>query len=148
MSPMAMRLMLAAFLLLISTPALADPCKAIPDRGPPPSWAKPGFIVAGQVRYVGDGDSICVGKTADPATWVEIRLADFYAPELNEPGGREAKALLERVARGQPASCTAVRGKGGRAVSYDRLIATCRVRGEGLAQALRRAGAVEGGRGR
>jgi hypothetical protein len=24
-------------------------------------------------------------------TWIEIRLSDFYAPELNEPGGRQAR---------------------------------------------------------
>lgn len=143
-----MRTCLLFLFLALPTQALADPCKAIPDRGPPPAWARPGFVVTGQVRYVGDGDSLCIGSGADPRTWVEIRLADFYAPELQEPGGREAKTALDQITRGQTATCTAVGGNGGRAVSYDRLIATCRVRGVDLAVALRRAGAIEGGRGR
>jgi hypothetical protein len=105
-------------------------------------------MITERVRYVGDGDSLCVGPSADPLTWVEIRLADFYAPELDEPGGRQAKAVLEHLASGQVASCTAVHSAGGRAVSYDRLIAICRIRGESLGDALRRRGVVEGGRGR
>ncbi len=45
----------------------------------------------GQVRYIGDGDSLCVGTTVNPATWIEVRLADLDAPELRDPGGPEAK---------------------------------------------------------
>ncbi len=126
--------------------ALADPCKAIPDRGPPPAWAKPGVIVSGPVRHVGDGDSLCIGQSADPAAWIEIRLADFYAPELHAPGGREAKAALSTLTDGEILTCTAVRR--GRVVSYDRLVAICRIGGVSLGDRLRRAGVAEGGAGR
>lgn len=137
-----------AGLALLAAPALADPCKAIPDRGPAPSWARAGFTISGPVRYVGDGDSICVSASADPRTWVEIRLADWYAPELSEPGGRDAKSVMERITRGQQVSCMAVRGDGGRVVSYDRLVAVCRIRGVSLGDLMRRQGQSEGGRGR
>lgn len=137
-----------ASLALLAAPAVADPCKALPDRGPAPSWARAGFTISGPVRYVGDGDSICVSASADPRTWVEIRLADFYAPELNEPGGETAKASMQKLTRDQQVTCTAVRGDGGRVVSYDRLIAVCRIRGVSLGDLMRRAGQREGGRGR
>ncbi len=70
--------------------AWADPCEA------KVSGYRPGTTVAGTIRYVGDGDGVCIGPGPDPATWTEIRLADFFAPELHEPGGREAKAALAR----------------------------------------------------
>lgn len=141
------RLAFGILLALAATPALADPCKAIPDKGPRPAWARAGHVVSGPVRYIVDGDGLCVGPTADPATWVEIRLADLYAPELREPGGSQARAALERATRGRTLICTAVKGDHGRVVSYDRLIATCRVGGRGLAETMRRSGVAEGGRG-
>ncbi len=131
-----------------ASPALADPCKAIPDRGPAPIWAKPGYSVTGPVRYIADGDGLCVGASADPETWVEIRLADFYAPELRDPGGAAAKAALERITRGRTLSCVAQRGQGGRVLSYDRLIAVCRLGGVSLGDLMRRSGVAEGGNGR
>lgn len=66
-----------------AAPAQADPCE-----GPLPSAAGQKF--EGLVRYVGDGDSLCVGQAADPGTWIEVRLADFDAPELHAPEGRRA----------------------------------------------------------
>lgn len=146
--------MLIRFLPLVllslawASPVLADPCKAIPDRGPAPTWARPGYTVTGPVRYVADGDGLCVGPSSDPATWVEIRLADFYAPELREPGGPAARAVLERLTRGRTLTCTAVRGSGGKVVSYDRLIAVCRLGGVSLGDLMRRSGVAEGGNGR
>lgn len=132
-------LVLAAALAL-AAPALADPCEA------PVSGYKPGQEIAGTVRYVGDGDSACLGPNADPATWVEVRLADWSAPELNESGGRFAKIALARVAMGRRAVCTVQRGRSGATRSWDRVIASCRVGGVGLADAMRRAGVREGGR--
>lgn len=88
----------AALLLCSATPALADPCTAIPDRGPVPPWLHKGAQFSGPVAYIGDGDSLCVaavpGREVDQSTWVEVRVADFYAPELHEAGGPEAKAAL------------------------------------------------------
>jgi len=121
---------------------LADPCTASV------SGYRPGQTFSGVVRYVGDGDSLCVGSLASPSTWVEVRLADFYAPELHAPGGREAKATLERLAMGRPAVCEAQQGRNGRTSSHDRVIAVCRIAGRSLGMLMSRAGMSEGGNGR
>lgn len=72
-------LLLAGMLVFLCpvVPAYADPCKA-------PLPAQAGVQFSGTVRYVGDGDSLCVGRTADPNTWIEVRLADFNAPEPHQ----------------------------------------------------------------
>lgn len=114
--------------------AFADPCTA-----PLPSQ---GAEFSGQVRYVGDGDSLCVGPSGDPRTWIEVRVADFYAPELHSSGGPQAKAALEKISMGQMARCTAGRR------SYDRVVAQCFVGGNSIGDLMRKAGIQEGGRGR
>ena len=119
---------------VLSTGAFADPCTA-----PLPSS---GTSFSGQVRYVGDGDSLCIGPNSDPATWVEIRVADFYAPELHTSDGPKAKTALERIAMGRIAQCVAGRR------SYDRVVAQCTIGGLSVGELLRRAGVAEGGRGR
>lgn len=94
-----------------ASPALADPCEgALPAKGT-------GF--SGIVRYVGDGDGLCVGPASRPDLWIEIRLADFYAPELHEPGGQEARRRLESMVKGKRLLCRAGRH------SYDRIVAAC-----------------------
>lgn len=127
-------------LLFLCAPALAfaDPCE-----GPLPRRA--GAEFSGIVRYVGDGDSLCVGNSSDPATWIEVRLADFNAPELHGEGGEAAKTALERLALGQTAQCVATRGRNRRVVSYDRVIAVCMIGGRRLGDALRAASVREGG---
>lgn len=121
-------------LMLAQSGALADPCTApLPKAGTP---------FNGTVRYVGDGDSLCVGQSNSPNTWIEVRVADFYAPELHAPGGRNAKAALERIAMWKPAQCMA--GKR----SYDRVVAQCTIGGTSIGQLMRQAGIVEGGRGK
>lgn len=134
---------LAAILVFAASPAWADPCKAIPDQGPMPAHLKSGRTFSGPVTYVGDGDSLCVavGGRA-PENLVEVRVADFYGPELNAPGGRAAKATLEHVAKGRHAVCTAGRR------SYDRVVATCRIGGVSIGDLMRGAGVQEGGNGR
>lgn len=117
-----------------ASPALADPCEGAP-------LAK-GTAFSGVVRYVGDGDGLCIGPAGRPDRWIEIRLADFYAPELNELGGMNAKRRLERVAMGKVLTCRAGRR------SYDRVVAACTLGGRPLGSLLRAAGGVEGGRGR
>lgn len=119
--------------------AWADPCE-----GPLPHRA--GAIISGVVRYIGDGDSLCIGQSNDPDTWVEVRLADFNAPELSSPGGLAAKAALEQVAGARQARCVAGGGRSGRVVSYDRVVAICRVNGRNIGDLLREAGVEEGGR--
>lgn len=130
--------------LAISAPslALADPCKAIPDRGPMPAYLAPGSVFEGPVAYVGDGDSLCVALGPDREDWVEVRVADFYAPELEEPGGREAKQALQDITRGARVSCRAQKR------SYDRVVARCTLGRSSLGDLMRRAGVAEGGAGR
>ena len=83
--------------------AKADPCEGrLPSRA--------GEAFSGQVRYIGDGDSLCVGRSSDPETWVEVRLSDFDAPELHGSGGRQARDRLSRLVMGRSLSCVAVRG--------------------------------------
>lgn len=136
-------LALALVSAAVATPALADPCTAAV------TGLRPGAPIVGQVRHVIDGDSLCVGPSADPRTWVEIRLANWFAPELHgDQGGREAKAALASIADGRPARCTVARGYDGRTYSYDRVIATCAVSGHDVAGQLRAMGVREGGRGR
>lgn len=145
MSPLMIRpkaLACAAVLALAPAMALADPCKAIPDRGPLPSHLSPGSTFRGPVTYVGDGDSLCVGLGRDPRQWVEVRVADFYAPELNAPGGREAKRALERLVRGKTLACVAGRR------SFDRIVADCRLGSASVGDLMRQAGVAEGGAGR
>lgn len=113
----------------LSTPALADPCEAPLPR--------PGTLFQGRVEYVGDGDSLCV-KTASGL--VEVRLADFNAPELREPNGLAARETLRRLTMGQTASCRAGRR------SYDRVVAHCTVRRARIGDMMRSAGVDEGGR--
>ena len=127
---------------LVATSALADPCKAIPDRGPAPVYLAHGRTFSGPVTYVGDGDSLCVAVGPGPENLVEVRLADFYSPELHEPAGQAAKAALGSIARGRHVTCTADHQ------SYDRIVATCRLNGVSLGDLMRRAGVEEGGNGR
>ncbi|GGL35791.1 thermonuclease family protein [Caulobacter rhizosphaerae] len=138
----ALPLLVSTALLGQAGKALADPCKAIPDRGPAPSYLRPGSAFSGPVTYVGDGDSLCVALGPTPDRWVEMRLADFHAPELKSPQGPTARRTLDRVTAGQTLHCVAQKQ------SYDRVAATCRVGGVSVGDLMRRAGVAEGGRGR
>ena len=73
-----------------STLAIADPCNA-------PLPAK-GTHFYGEVTYIVDGDGLCVGKEQGG---IEVRLADFNACELNEPGGQAAKEILRKIVFGK-----------------------------------------------
>lgn len=126
--------------LFVLAPSLAhaDPCTAqLPRRA--------GETFNGTVRYVGDGDSLCIGASDDPATWIEVRLGDFDAPELRSQDGARSKRFLEQVAFGRHATCSAMRGRSGRVIVYDRVIAVCRVGGRSVGDLLRQAGAPTGG---
>lgn len=127
---------------LVPEVASADPCRAIPDKGPMPAYLAKGRTFSGQVAYVGDGDSLCVAQGPKPSAWVEVRLADFYAPELHAPGGREAKRALEQIARGRHAVCKAQKR------SYDRVVAKCEIGGVSIGELMRAQGVAEGGEGR
>lgn len=147
---------LAAVCLLVGSCSVAvnkdfdtDLCREI--KNTTPTWAKERRAFAGEVRYVGDGDSLCVARQRpfanmdDHNNWVEVRLADFYAPELSEPGGRQAKATLSHLSINQKARCVPV--KFGNVRSYDRIVAKCYIGRRSLGDLMRRAGIKEGGRG-
>ncbi|WP_332654514.1 thermonuclease family protein [Brevundimonas sp.] len=125
--------------LVWSTPAWADPCEAIPERGPMPAYLAFGATFSGAVSHVIDGDSMCVAVGPNAPDWVEVRLADFYAPELSQPGGTAARAALSQLALGQRAVCVA------NLRTYDRIAARCRIDGRPLGDLMRSAGVAEGG---
>lgn len=121
--------------------ALADPCQAVPDHGLAPAWLAHGARFSGPVVYIGDGDSLCVAVGPSESQWVEVRIADFYAPELREHGGAQAKAMLARIAQGRNVSCLADHQ------TYDRIAATCWIQGRSIGDLMRSSGVAEGGRG-
>lgn len=126
----------------IALPALSDPCKAIPDRGPMPAYLSPGSTFSGPVAHIGDGDSLCVAVGPGRESLVEVRIADFYAPELSAPGGATAKQALSDIAYRRTVTCRAQHR------SHDRVVAVCRLGGRSLGDHMRRAGIREGGNGR
>lgn len=73
---------------------------------------------------------------------MKLLLPDFYAPELHDPGGQQAKATLSRIVRGRQIECVADHQ------SYDRIVAYCYADGQALGDLMRAAGVAEGGRGR
>ncbi len=97
----------------------------------------PGTTFEGRVGHVGDGDMLCV-EAAD-GELIEVRLADFDAPELRQPGGGEARSTLNRVAMGKTARCRAHH------TSHDRIVARCTIGGRPVGTLMREAGAPEGG---
>lgn len=107
-----------------------------------PPYLSPGSTFSGPVVYVGDGDSLCVAVGQGPQNWVEVRLEDFYAPELHDPAGPAAKRTLKRIAMGKRAVCRADHQ------SYDRVVARCEIGGRSVGDLMRAAGVAEGGRGR
>lgn len=133
--------LVVALALGLPEAARADPCRAIPDHGALPSYLAPGSSFTGPVVYVGDGDSLCVGTGLGGSNWVEVRLADFYAPELSSPDGPAAKRALEHLAMRREVSCVAQHQ------SYDRIVARCELDGRSLGDLLRGGGGSEGGNG-
>ncbi len=83
---LAMVMAAALPVMLWATPAHADPCEG---RLP-----KEGTSFSG-VRYVGDGDSLCVGPAGQPDRWIEVRLGVFL--RLNS---------MSRVERRQSPCCS------------------------------------------
>jgi len=129
---------IAAAVALAAPQSFADPCEAtLPSKG--------GATFAGAVKYVGDGDSLCVGTGNDGKNWIEVRLADFDAPELSTREGKSAKAILEREAIGKQVTCAVTKGRSGKTITHDRVLAVCRVGGVTIGDLMRRAGAPTGG---
>lgn len=125
----------------VATAAAADPCLAVPEGGPTPAYLKRGAEFSGPVSYVGDGDSLCVATGPTQAEWVEVRLADFYAPEIHADGGSIARERLSRLIYGRHLTCRADHR------SYDRIVAVCRLGRVSVGDLMRQMGGTEGGRG-
>ena len=68
--------------------AWADPCE-----GPLPRRA--GETFSGQVRYIGDGDSLCVGNSSDPTTWIEVRAEESLIKERMKYSRVDSEADFE-----------------------------------------------------
>jgi micrococcal nuclease len=136
-------LLILAVVLLVTQAgrAAADPCEAIPEVGPMPAYLAFGATFSGPVVDVLDGDSLCVAVGPEHKDWVEVRLADFYAPESGEAAGASAKAALARIALGKSAVCVAGMK------TYDRVAARCQVDGRPIGDLMRGAHIAEGGRG-
>lgn len=128
-------------LCLSASAARADPCAAIAEGRPLPPYLGFSARFSGPVVHVIDGDSLCVAVGAGHDQWVEVRLADFWAPESTQAGGPAARAALERIALGKEAVCVA----GMR--TYDRIAARCTIAGLSVGDSLRAAGIREGGNG-
>ncbi|MEQ1608678.1 MAG: nuclease [Hyphomonadaceae bacterium] len=117
----------------------ADPCEAkLPSKA--------GAIFSGTVKYVGDGDSLCVGTTGDGNEWIEVRIADFDAPESSTKEGQRGKKILTSAVLGKSVTCTVTKGRSGKTTSFDRVHAICRVGGTSIGDMLRNAVAPTGGR--
>lgn len=119
------------FAALAAGAARADPCTApLPQHGEP---------FHGPVMWVIDGDSLCVHQPG--GLMIEVRLVDFDAPEISEPGGDAAWFDLVGLTLTRELACTPL------ARSYDRVVARCTLDGDPVGVLLKAAGHPEGGRG-
>ena len=86
--------------------------------------ATPACALDGPARVV-DGDTIVIARE-------RIRIQNFNAPELHQPGGPEAKARMEALTRGKVVHCDPkARDR------YARLVGRCEVNGVDLGKAMR-----------
>jgi len=83
------------------------------------------YALDGPARVV-DGDTIVIDKQ-------RIRIQNFNAPEMNEPGGPEAKAKMQQLTAGKSVHCDEKAHD-----RYGRIVARCSVGGVDLGQAMRR----------
>jgi micrococcal nuclease len=79
-----------------------------------------------------DGDTIHVIKNNNTT---KVRLHGIAAPEMDQPGGKEATAFLERYAEGKPVRCVLEATK---TEKFE--IGTCYVGGQDIAAAVVKAG--------
>lgn len=139
-----LRLTLIVTLIAATTaPAIANTCSApLPKDGDRPLGG--GDRLTGWVTYIIDGDSLCVSTTtpATPQSSFEVRLGDFSAPELDEPGGQEAKEALSKLALGQSVECWPDDQD-----KLNRIVAVCMLCYENIGNLMRAQGVRENGRG-
>lgn len=90
-------------------------------------WTSPAWALDGLARVV-DGDTIVVARE-------RVRLRNFDAPELSDPGGPEASQTLAAIIAGRQVHCDPVARD-----RYGRTVALCQVDGLDLGKAMRAAG--------
>jgi endonuclease YncB( thermonuclease family) len=91
-----------------------------------PAAAEDDYV--GEARVI-DGDTIEISGR-------KFRLEGLHAPEVDEPGGAAATRFMRGLLADRRVACAPTGAR-----SYDRLIAVCRLQGEGdIAAALVRAG--------
>jgi micrococcal nuclease len=91
-------------------------------------------IIEGTVTRVSDGDTLWV-RPADGGRPIKIRLDGLDAPEICQPGGREARKKLEQLVLRQPVTVE-VRLRD----DYGRRVATLRQAGRDVGEQLVREG--------
>lgn len=94
-------LIAAAFVLGFGLPAAAHAAPGC--SGDAPKF-KQGAKFAGEVRQIIDGQTICVGRAANPQTWIKVRLSDLNG--VTNPSGWNARRALRRLGLGKYAVCT------------------------------------------
>lgn len=89
-------LLILTALLLRPAVAKANPCEgALPNRA--------GQAFSGAVRYIGDGDSLCLGPTPDPATLDRGQAFRLRRARTAQPHGpRGARQAFPSRARPGP----------------------------------------------
>jgi micrococcal nuclease len=80
---------------------------------------------------------VCVGPDRDRR--IEVRVADFNAPELSEPNGKLARDALREIALNKAVECV------GSHYSHDRIVAICKLGGRTLGELMREKRVPEGG---
>lgn len=133
------RILLASLVAVLSLPGVAAQGAEARCHLPKAHERFDGVVIAAH-----DGDTLKLRTSACLA--LNVRLGNFDAPELNQPGGREATLALRQLALGQRVRCQTVRARNGSYRSYGRAVARCSVRGVDLGEAMRAAGVSEGGR--
>ena len=91
-------------------------------------------IIEGTVTRVSDGDTLWV-RPAEGGRPIKIRLDGVDAPEICQPGGREARQALEKLVLRQPVTLE-VRVRD----DYGRRVATLRREGRDIGEQLVRQG--------
>lgn len=84
----------------------------------------PALALDGPARVI-DGDTMVIAHE-------RIRLQNFNAPELDQPGGQQAKAKLQQITRGKTVHCD-----GKARDKYARLVARCSVNGVDIGKEMR-----------
>lgn len=138
-----LRLTVTLALVATSAPAFADTCNApLPKDGDRVMGS--GDRLTGWVTFIIDGDSFCVSTTppATPHSSFEVRLGDFNAPELGEPGGHGAKDALSKLTLGQKVECWLDDQD-----KLNRIVAVCTLCHENIGDLLRAQGVRESSRG-